>query len=180
MIDIATMMVSVLGQEAFKRLLKSFQGNKTQLQRAYDRAFENTVRWYEKKYGDTYGSKNKRFFDYEPTERELAKLLLLRPKPDLKLISQIKLEEGKTTPAKVVREFVDKLRQEMGQIRECEELLVEREKFLELKKIADHTAPIPEYLPGIASDLHEMKEALVAPKKEAVKTSAKPLDWQQL
>ncbi|NIO82880.1 MAG: hypothetical protein GTN53_20120, partial [Candidatus Aminicenantes bacterium] len=79
MIDIAAIVTSVVNKAALEELLKFLKGNKRQLQKAYEEAFQNTVFWYEKEYGNKYGSKNNRFFDYQAAETELAKLLFLKP-----------------------------------------------------------------------------------------------------
>lgn len=142
MIDIGSVLISVAGKKALEELLKLFKGNKSALQKAYETAFKKTVDWYEKTYGNTFGSKSNRFFDYQPAEEEFAKLLLLRPEPDIGLISRIELADDKKAPPAVILAFVKKLRQEMGKLRECEAVLVEREKFITLIGIKSDTAEI--------------------------------------
>ena len=44
MIDLAALFFKTLGEKVLKKLLdKAFQGNKDQLQQAYEQAFEKTV-----------------------------------------------------------------------------------------------------------------------------------------
>ena len=152
MIDIASIVFSVAGKAAANELIKLFRGNKSELKKAYKDAFDNAVQWYETKYGDKYGTENNRFFNYEKTETELAKLLLLRPDPDFDLITNIKLAEGNLTPPEVVQEFVRKLREEMGNIRECEAVLVEREKIISIKRIESNV----DFLPRIHNGIQEL------------------------
>ncbi len=167
MIDIISIVTSIVGKECLNKLLESLKGNKQQLQKAYEDAFQNTIRWYETEYHNKYGTKNNRFFDYQVTERELAKLLLLRPEPDIELISGIELAKGNATPPEVVQAFVTKLRTEMGTIRECEAVLVGREKLL--------------ILMGLKSDAADIRDGinkLVELKKTELGLDVKPDDKQ--
>ncbi|UCE07844.1 MAG: hypothetical protein JSW07_07375, partial [bacterium] len=127
--------------------------------------------------------KNNRFFDYRAAEIELAKLLFLKPEPDIGLISSIKLEQGKPAPKEIVKSFVHKLRQEMGKIRECEIVLVEREKFLAIKNIEAHTAALPEFLPGMAENLAKITKKIVGEEKlihSEIQPDPTSIDWQEL
>ena len=63
MIEIAAIVTAVAGKVGLTELLKFLKGNKKQLQKAYEKAFQNTVEWYEKTYGNQYGRKNNRFFN---------------------------------------------------------------------------------------------------------------------
>ncbi|MCI0496182.1 SUMF1/EgtB/PvdO family nonheme iron enzyme [candidate division KSB1 bacterium] len=179
MIDIALVAASVIGEVGLTELVNFFKGNKSQLQKAYEKAFQNTIDWYEKNYGNNFGKKNNRFFDHGPAEAEFAKLLLLRPEPDIGLISRIELADDKNVPLEVIQAFVKKLRHEMASIRECEAILVEREKFNALIKIKDQAAKIVEATEDMRDDVHEIKNALV-PSKKKESTPSKPLNWQKL
>ncbi|RQW02512.1 NACHT domain-containing protein, partial [candidate division KSB1 bacterium] len=183
MIEFALVAASVIGEVGLTELVKFLKGNKKQLQKAYEKAFQNTVDWYEKTYGNQYGRKNGRFFNHHPAEEEFAKLLLLRPEPDIGLISAIKLDEEKKAPLEVIQAFVNKLRHEMRQIRECEAVLVEREKFLSLKNIEAHAATLPEYLPGMAKNIEKLTKKFVGDEKaihSEINPNPTPIDWQEL
>lgn len=179
MIDFALVAASVVGEVGLAELVKFLKGNKKQLQKAYEKAFQNTVDWYEKTYSNQYGSKNHRFFNYQPAEEEFAKLLLLRPEPDIGLISAINLDDERQAPLEVIQAFVNKLRQEMGQIRECEAVLVEREKFYALMEIKNQQFKIVEATEDMRDDVHAIRNVLVPSKKKETKT-IKPLDWRKL
>ena len=111
MFSFASIVASVATAKALNELLKFMKGDKTDLDKAFDTAFYNTKIWFKKKYGDMHGSKNNCFFDYAKAVDEIAKLTLLRPKPDIDLIAAIPLQEGKTAPIEVIEAFVKKLRQ---------------------------------------------------------------------
>lgn len=157
MIDIASIIVSVVGKKATDLFLKLFDIERIQLQKAYQTAFENTIEWYEKEYGNIYGEKHNRFFDYQIAEQELAKLLLIKPEPDIALISQIQLEEGTKVPKKVVQEFVQKLREHMSLLREFDELHLKRESLKALTGISDGTTGV---LDDIETGLREIRDKL--------------------
>lgn len=179
MIDIATVAASVIGEVGLKELLRFLKGNKKALQKDYERAFRNTVDWYEKEYPNKSGSKDNRFFHYQATEDELAKLLFLKPAPDVSLISRIELKPGESAQPQEVLAFVNHLRKEMSQIRECEAILVEREKFDALIKIKDQAAKIAEATVEMRNDVHEIKNVLVSSTKKETKI-IKPLNWHNL
>jgi len=172
MIDFIAIVTSVATSTGLKELLKFLKGNKNDLQKAYEKAFNSTVAWYEKKYGDKYGSKNNRFFEYTAATEQMAKLTLLRPEPDIDLISTIPLAEDKTAPREVVRAFANKLRQEMGHIRECEAVLVERERIQALLHIEANTS-------AMAQDIRAIKKKIVD-KAERDEKPSKPLNWRRL
>jgi len=177
MIDYIALLQTVVTSEGIKKLLRSLGGDKTQIQKSYESAFQNTVAWYEKKYGKKYGEPGRygkpggRFFDYAVSEQELAKLTFLRPEPDLQLISQLPIQTEKAVPPEVIREFAEQLRKEMGKIRECEQILVEREKLYSVEKIANNADQI-------AQDIRAIRKA-VEPSVDD-KVGGKPLDWREL
>ncbi len=180
MIEFALVAASVIGEVGLTELVHFLKGNKSQLQKAYERAFQNTVDWYEKNYGNRYGRKNERFFDYRPAEAEFAKLLLLRPEPDIALISRIELADDKKAPPEVILAFVQKLRQELSQIRECEAVLVEREKFIALIGIKSDTSEIRNVIKELV-DLKK-KEMGLEEKRFAkkIEPDPTPIDLREL
>ncbi|MDZ7402200.1 MAG: SUMF1/EgtB/PvdO family nonheme iron enzyme [candidate division KSB1 bacterium] len=180
MIDIATIAASVIGEVGLKELLRFLNGNKKALQKAYEKAFQNTVDWYEKEYPNKSGSKDNRFFHYRATENELAKLLFLKPEPDLSLISRIELRRGESVQPREVLAFVNHLREELSQIRECEAVLVEREKFLILTGIKSDTADIRD---GIKELVNLKKREMGLEEKlsaQKIVPDPTPIDWHEL
>ncbi|MFQ5629435.1 MAG: SUMF1/EgtB/PvdO family nonheme iron enzyme [bacterium] len=176
MIGIGEIIVSVVGKKALDAALDFFRGNKSDLQKEYDDAFQKTVDWYEKKYGDDYGAQNNRFFDFVLAEEELAKLLLLRSEPNENLISQINLSEGKNAPPHVVKAFVGKLRREMATLRECEAILVEQEKLKLSRGIKRNTDDMKDSL----STLVNLKKQELGLDGKKLKPDPTPIDWQAL
>lgn len=172
MIDFISLAAKLIGQQALNSLLYFLKGNKTDLQRKYVQAFAATVDWYNTTYGDYYGEKNSRFFDYRATETELAKLLFLSTDPDSELIGAIKIEGKWQVPAEVAQAFIQKLRQELSQIRECETVLVDKEKYFALKNIEHDTG-------DIASDIREIKKKMVD-SANGKQRKIFPLDWKKL
>ncbi|MBD3339161.1 MAG: hypothetical protein GF353_08625, partial [Candidatus Lokiarchaeota archaeon] len=164
MIDIAALIVKIASEQALKNVVKTvFHGNKSNLQKDYEKAFENAVHYFEYKYRDRYGTKNNRFFDYTAAEEELIKLSFVLQNPDLDMLSQIEWEHGETTPPEVIFDFVKYLRYQMSKFRECEDILIEKDKYHALMEMAD--------------DIKIIRNHFV---KEETKEQSKPLFWRSL
>jgi|GEM_PF-1388167 len=187
MIDFAALVVTTLTSESVKKLFKFLGGTKSQLQKDYEDAFANTVLWYEKTYGDKYGKRRNRFFDYQAAEQELAKLLFIRQEPDLQLIAEIKLAEGKRAPKEVVLAFEKKLCAEMAKMRNCEDILIEREDYRRRVQLGEDVHGIivgVEKIDKKLKQLIELKRKDSAPPKLSteleLKPDPKPIDWKAL
>ncbi|MFZ5516671.1 MAG: SUMF1/EgtB/PvdO family nonheme iron enzyme [Candidatus Zhuqueibacterota bacterium] len=171
MIEIAGFIGKILSEKALEKLLNNiFNGNKSALQKAYEKAFENTVNYYEYNYRNKYGAKNNRFFNYQSAEEELIKLTFVRQNPDPDMLAQIEWEHGVTTPPKIILDFVNYLRYQMSQFRECEDILVEKDKYQSLMNIDKNTD-------GIARNIKELTNHFV--KKEP-EEDTRPLHWKHL
>jgi len=185
MIDIAGLIVKIFSEKALKNLINTvFKGNKSEVQKAYQKAFENSVDYYEFKYHDRYGVKNNRFFDYTKAEQELVKLTFVLQNPDLDMLSGIEWEHGETTPMEVISDFVNFLRYQMSNFRECEDILVQKDEYQAIMETAKQTKVTAENTGETAKHTGEMAKDLAAIKKHIVKeearTEAKPLHWKCL
>ncbi|MBD3290980.1 hypothetical protein GF337_19390, partial [candidate division KSB1 bacterium] len=165
MIDIAALIIKFASEQAFKNVVKTvFHGNKSDLQKAYQKAFANAVDFYEYEYGDRYGEKGNRFFDYRENEEQLATLIFIRQKPDIDFIEKhFELKTGIAIPDEVLLGFIKKLHYELRQFRECEDILIEKDKYHALMEMAD--------------DIKIIRKHFV---KEETKEQSKPLYWKSL
>ncbi len=172
MIDIAALIVKIASEQALKNVVKTvFHGNKSDLQKAYRKAFDNAVDFYEYKYGDSYGKKKNRFFNYRENEEQLAKLIFIRQKPDIDFIEEhFELKTGITIPADVLLGFIRKLHYELRQFRECEDILIEKDKYHALMNIDKNTD-------DMAQNIKRLTNHFV---KEEEKEQSKPLFWKDL
>jgi len=171
MIEAAVFIGEIFSEKLLMKLVTTvFNGNKSALQKAYEKAFENAVDYFEFKYKKTYGAKNQRFFDYWTAEEELLKLTFVRQNPDLDMLAQIEWEHGVTTPNAVILDFVNYLRFQMSQFRECEDILVEKDKYQSLMKIDKNTDEM-------ARDIKKLANHFV---KKKPKNVFRPLDWRHL
>ena len=172
MVDIAALIVKITSEHALKNLIKTvFHGNKSDLQNAYQKAFDNAVDFYEYEYGDRYGEKNNRFFDYRENEEQLAKLIFIRQKPDIDFIEKhFELKTGIAIPDEVLLGFIKKLHYELRQFRECEDILIEKDKYHSLMNIDKNTD-------DIAKNIEKLTNHFV---KEEAKEQSKPLFWKDL
>ena len=168
MINLPAIILTAIGKEAFVTALDAVKGNKTGLQKAYDKAFAKTVKWYEAKYAESYGAKNERFFDYVVVEEQLAKLLYFQQEPETSSIDQELLNV--MTPTPVMNEFLQQLKQNMADDFEWDKFAATKEDFRNAKGTRENTDQIKE-------DIHVIKEHFVG-KKQSVKY--KPLNWQTL
>lgn len=189
MIQIIPILLDAFGEAAFGQLLTGVFGNKrSDIEEEYRKAFDNTVKWYEKKYGYLYGEKTGRFFDYKVSEAQLAALTFLRQKPDLKLISEIELEGGKKAPKKVILEFEQKLRKEMVRFRSCDAVLAKKEVIgnilrisIQLEKTGKRIENIDENTKRTAEGVEEIRNLLIVKKNENdIKPDPTPIDWKKL
>lgn len=176
-VEIVAIIKSWAGKKALDVLLDKMKCKDSDLEKAYRKAFDKTTEWYEETYGNKYGPRWNRFYDYKVTEKELARLMLVHGEPDLNLIKKIPLEKGKKAPLKIIQAFELKLREEMKQIRECEAVLAEREKFLNISQIAEDTGEIKNHTKKIVNILDER---LPPPEKDNLTQKTKALDWRIL
>ncbi len=56
--------ISVLGGLTTNAIISATKNEASKIDTAYDAVSKKTVDWYGKQYGDQYGTRNNRFFDY--------------------------------------------------------------------------------------------------------------------
>ncbi|MCI0513346.1 hypothetical protein L0128_09060 [candidate division KSB1 bacterium] len=177
MLDFSAIIVAAFAKKVLDQLLAFLGKDQAQLNQLYDAALEKTKVWYQGQYQDQYGPHGHRFYDYKTTEEELAKLLFLKAEPDAELIRQIPfdLHIKKRPPVKVIQAFISKFRANLSQIRACEAILVDKEKYKHLKAIEENTS----VLPGMAQNLEKLTQHLF-PGKECENKPIDPISWQDL
>lgn len=193
MTPIERILYHIVGRQVFERLLRLFKDNRTPLQKAYDEALEKTKQWYEKKHKVKYGEKNNRFFDYQITDEELEKFCFILPEPDIKRISEHKLEHSGNVPEEIVQEFVDHLKMEMGNYHDLDKVFFERNLILKTNRMSKdidelvklNTASLKEETEQtwIQRELLQIEKRKNSPRihnGSRKEKEIKPLNWRKL
>ncbi len=174
MIDFTEFIIKYFAQEALKKLQQFFKGNLTPFQKMYKDAFEETKKWYQQKYHDDFGKKANRFYDYQKTEAELAKLLFVKAEPNLKAIEEIKFDPPIDVPSNVILAFVNKFRENLSPIRELEAILTEKEKFKNIDLMTINTSEMAYDIKELVKLLREWR-GIKRPQPPP-----KPIAWSDL
>ena len=74
---IEKIVTTVLAKTGYDLVKKLFQDKRSTLKNSFGRALDAAKQWYVEEYGDRYGSRNNRFFDYQVVDAELEKYLTL-------------------------------------------------------------------------------------------------------
>lgn len=152
--------LTILGKAGYDALKALFSSNKSEIDKAFDSALDRAQKWYVEIYGDQYGAKNERFFDYDPAVDELEKLTYYLPDPDVDRISGIELKWGNKVPREVIIKFIGELKKEMAKEQSLDTVFKEREKLFTIHRIADQTAKIADNT-GELVDLQRQQLAVI-------------------
>ncbi len=177
------LILTILGKAGYDALKTLFTSNRSEIDNAFDSAFDRTQKWYAETYDNRYGAKNERFFDYQTAVDELEKITFFLPDPDVKRISTIKLKWKKSVPVEVVVEFVDHLKMEMAKERTLDAVFKERAQLFSIYRIAEHTTTIADNtgeLVKLVKEMASLQKSQLDNSCGIEETAIEPLDWKKV
>lgn len=179
--------IGVLGKITADSVINILGNKKSDIDKAYEKALERAIAWYEGKYGDKYGHRNDRFFNYLIAANKLESVLLVEnPVPAEEIAAQLSQKHLRKYPPEIIEAFKDHLISELEQNPVTAPLLRAVKDSDRLRKIRDNTGDTAVNTERTAiiieQILAEMKKKTkdVSTSKSTETAVFEPLDWRVL
>ena len=153
--------VSVLDKLTATVIIKAAGNKESEINQAYKKALTTIIAWYEKEYGDSYGRKNNRFFDYLIADKALETTLLVEdPVPPHQIAELLKRQHQRDFPPEIIETFQERLITELNNDQVTAPLLRAIQNSKRLNEIVNDASDIRASNREIADILKRIEKVL--------------------